>query len=53
MELDLIAHPRPLRVVDVLLARFFVAPDRLDVRVLDRADPYLRPGRRNDQRLDP
>src|ERR1700753_1901643 len=42
----------PTLVIDVLTAAGGVGPDRLNVTVGVRADPYLLPRRRNDKALD-
>ena len=50
--LGLVAHRPPLRVVAVLLAAARVAASSLQVAVRRRADPHVRPRRRDRQRLD-
>ena len=49
----LVAHRAPVGVVAVLFAPARIAPGRLDMPVLLRADPDVRPGRRNGESLDP
>ena len=50
--LGLVAHRLPSRVVAVLLAAARVAAGGLQVAVRRRADPHVRPRRRDRQRLD-
>ena len=52
IELRLVARGAPLRVVAVLLAAARVAAGRKDVSARVRADPHVRPGRRNRDRGD-
>ena len=49
----LVAAGGPALVIAVLLAAPHIAPGNLHVTVGVRRDPDIRPGRRNDQRLDP
>jgi hypothetical protein len=53
VELALVLILPPLVVVPVLTPSGRVRPGRLDVAISIWADPYLLPGGRYDQRLDP
>src|SRR5688500_7716415 len=52
LELQLVSHRPPLRVVQVLLSPGYVVSDCLDVPVGVGADPYVVPGRRDCQGAD-
>jgi len=52
-ELGDVAHRAKIRVIAILLPPLRVAPGRLEMAVRLRADPDVRPGGRNRQRLDP
>ena len=47
--LRLVAQLAPALVIAILLASSCVAPGRLDMALRARADPYLRPGRRDGE----
>jgi len=52
LELGLVAHMAPARMIAVLLAPARVAPGRLDMAVGVGADPHRRPGGRHGERAD-
>src|SRR6185437_6277811 len=49
----LIPDAPPSRVIAMLLAPPRIPPRRLEMSVLQWTDPYVGPGRRHRQRLDP
>src|SRR5690606_26148139 len=49
VELRLVAHRPPARMVAILLAAALVAPGRLQMAVRIRTDPHVAVGRRNGQ----
>lgn len=53
LELDQVASFAPSLVIDVLLALLLIAAGNLQMPIVLRANPDIRPRRRNHQQLDP